>query len=99
MDGPSSREGRVEICSEGQWGTICDRYYSYSWNFEDAKVVCRQLGFAAAGNVYIDILACRRYLIHIHIHILIQELLLLETILALVQFTSVTFVAMEMNKI
>ena len=49
MDGPSSREGRVEICNNGEWGTICDRYY-YSWDYEDAKVVCRQLGFAAAGN-------------------------------------------------
>lgn len=49
MDGPSSREGRVEICNNGEWGTICDRYY-YSWDYEDARVVCRQLGFAAAGN-------------------------------------------------
>ena len=48
VDGSSPREGRVEICSGGEWGTICDRYYNY-WGYEDARVVCRQLGFAAAG--------------------------------------------------
>ena len=48
VDGPSSREGRVEICSGGKWGTICDRYQY--WDYEDARVVCHQLGFAAAGS-------------------------------------------------
>ena len=48
VDGLSSREGRVEICSGGEWGTICDTY-SY-WDYEDARVVCHQLGFAAAGS-------------------------------------------------
>ena len=49
MDGSSPREGRVEICNEGEWGTICNRYNN-NWNYEDARVVCHQLGFAAAGN-------------------------------------------------
>ena len=48
VDGSSPHEGRVEICNEGEWGTICDRYNN--WNYEDARVVCHQLGFAAAGN-------------------------------------------------
>ena len=56
MDGSSPREGRVEICN-GEWGTICDRYNN--WNYEDARVVCHQLGFEAAGNDIVLLLIIR----------------------------------------
>lgn len=39
--GATDREGRVEVCILGRWGTICDR----NWQKANAQVVCQQLGF------------------------------------------------------
>ena len=40
-DGSTSFEGRVEICINETYGTVCDDF----WNVNDAEVVCRQLGY------------------------------------------------------
>ena len=46
--GHSSSEGRVEICFNNQWGTICDA--SNSWSNSDGNVVCKELGFSPSGK-------------------------------------------------
>ena len=43
--GTSDLEGRVEVCSGGVWGTVCDD----AWGAVDANVVCGQLGYLNQG--------------------------------------------------
>ena len=46
FDGPSPLEGRVEICMNRAWGTVCNNSFSSS----DAEVVCIQLGYRFKGS-------------------------------------------------
>ena len=39
--GSSNTNGRVELCLNGEWGTICENF----WDARDARVICRHLGF------------------------------------------------------
>ena len=42
VDGPVESTGRVEVCIYGVWGAVC----SNGWDNNDARVVCRQLGYS-----------------------------------------------------
>ena len=51
IGGQNEREGTIQICLGGVWGTVCDNY----WDSTDAQVVCRQLGFSAKGtNLHLE---------------------------------------------
>ena len=47
QDGTIENEGRVEVCVNGVWGSVCD----YGWSTIDANVVCKQLGYSIYGKL------------------------------------------------
>ena len=49
--GLTEYEGRVEVCINQAWGTICSGSSRYSyWGVVDGKVVCTQLGHQELGK-------------------------------------------------
>ena len=48
VGGLSPNEGRVEICWNGNWGTICDSFNRW-YSSNAVEVVCKQLGYPYSG--------------------------------------------------
>ena len=42
MGGDTEREGRVEVCNNRRWGTVCGTH----WTNRHTAVVCRYLGYS-----------------------------------------------------
>ena len=51
VGGTTAAEGRVEVCVNETWGTICND----GWSTNDANVACGQLGFLTRGKFTHDI--------------------------------------------
>jgi len=66
VNGADNFEGRVEICHDKQWGTVCHN----SWSPNDGIVACRQLGLSyvsvttsayygqGRGQIWLENLSC-----------------------------------------
>ena len=46
LDGIVPEAGRVEVCINGSWNEVCGE----DWNYNDAFVLCRQLGLPSTGK-------------------------------------------------
>lgn len=47
IGGSNITQGRVEVCYNGIYGSVCDE----NWGASDAAVVCRQLGYRTDGQL------------------------------------------------
>lgn len=50
VDGDGYSSGRLEVCYEGTWGTVC----SMGFGLTAGDVVCKQLGFSGKFLTNVD---------------------------------------------
>ena len=51
VGGVTNSTGRLEFCANGVWGRVCNKL-EY-WGPDNARVVCRQLGFSEKGKILV----------------------------------------------
>ena len=49
-EGATPSEGRLEMFWQGEWGTVCDDFWSTN-GVTNGRVACQQLGFSDAATV------------------------------------------------
>ena len=52
VDGPSVSKGRLEVCINQAWATVCN----YGFGIEESRVVCGQLGHQRYGKTFLMLL-------------------------------------------
>ena len=68
IGGADDREGRMEVCNQNQWGSVCD----VSWDMNDANVACRQAGFGSGNLNILMTMQKSRFLSKIAVHTILM---------------------------
>ena len=53
VGGTAENEGRLEVCINQLWGTVC----SQQWDYKDTRVACKQLGHQELGNLLLIVIS------------------------------------------
>ena len=54
--------GRVEICHNGEWGTVCADALDKPWGHKNVEVACKALGYGGGLNAILH----NTYVLYVH---------------------------------